>query len=159
MYGRLNFVPAFRTCRFQDSRPILSHLIPSRPISFRLVEASIPSHLVFVSPRLLTFFISCRLFLVFESYPSRPVPSRCACRLARRGCLPAPSSGDAAVEQPLPIQVFVVERQVLTFTGAAESEEHYAFHSIYRKTDKGLSIYLTKEHRNQAAGVLWCYLK
>lgn len=53
----------------------------------------------------------------------------------------------------------MVERQVLTFTGAAESEEHYAFHSLYKKTAKGLSIYVTKEHKNQAAGVLWCYLK
>lgn len=53
----------------------------------------------------------------------------------------------------------MVEKQVLTFTGAAESEDHYAFHSLYKKTEKGLAIYVTKEHKNQAAGVLWCYLK
>lgn len=57
------------------------------------------------------------------------------------------------------IEVFVVERQVLTFTGEAESEEHYAFHSLYKETAKGLAIYVTKEHKNIPAGVLWCYLK
>ncbi|CAN0097586.1 unnamed protein product, partial [Ectocarpus sp. 12 AP-2014] len=60
---------------------------------------------------------------------------------------------------PSTIKVYDVERQVLTFTGAAESEEHYAFHSVYKKTSEGLVVYVTKEHKNQAAGVLWCYLK
>lgn len=53
----------------------------------------------------------------------------------------------------------MVEKQVLTFTGASESEEHYAFHSLYRETAAGLTIYVTKEHQNMAAGVFWCYLK
>lgn len=57
------------------------------------------------------------------------------------------------------IRVYVVEKQVMTFTGAAESEEHYAFHAAYKETNKGLDVYITKEHKNQAAGVLWCFLK
>lgn len=57
------------------------------------------------------------------------------------------------------IEVYSIEKQVLTFTGGSEAEEHFAFHSLYTETPRGLSIYVTKEHQNQAAGVLWCYLK
>ncbi|CAN0238568.1 unnamed protein product, partial [Ectocarpus sp. 8 AP-2014] len=49
---------------------------------------------------------------------------------------------------PSTIKVYDVERQVLTFTGQAESEEHYAFHSVYKKTSEGLVVYVTKEHKN-----------
>lgn len=53
----------------------------------------------------------------------------------------------------------MVEKGVMTFTGEAESEEHFAFHALYKETTKGFSVYVTKEHPNQAAAVLWCYLK
>lgn len=58
------------------------------------------------------------------------------------------------------IEVYSVEKHVLAFTGKSKSEEYFGFHSLYKETNEGsLAIYVTKEHENQAAGVLWCYLK
>ncbi|CAN0129726.1 unnamed protein product, partial [Ectocarpus sp. 4 AP-2014] len=82
----------------------------------------------------------------------------CMSALASGGGAGTPNA-QAREAGPSTIKVFDVERQVLTFTGAAESEEHYAFHSVYKKTSEGLVVYVTKEHKNQAAAVLWCYLK
>lgn len=86
-------------------------------------------------------------------------PARARVKHISRSPPPSPSCIRRVRSSPTSIEVFVVEKGVMTFTGVAETEEHYGFHALYKETNQGLTVYVTKEHPNQAAAVLWCYLK